>query len=53
MIRVLIVDDHPLVAEGLAAVLGKESDIEVVGVARTALEAEEIAKRESSQVVMI
>jgi DNA-binding NarL/FixJ family response regulator len=53
VIRVLIVDDHPLVAEGLAAVLGKESDIEVVGVARTALEAEEIAKREALHVVMM
>ena len=31
--RLLIVDDHPSTATGLAAVLGRETDIEVVGVA--------------------
>jgi DNA-binding NarL/FixJ family response regulator len=31
MIRVLVVDDHPLVRQGLAAVLGGAHDIEVVG----------------------
>lgn len=40
-IRVLLVDDHPLVREGIAARLGSESGIEVVGEAgdaETALE---------------
>ena len=53
MIRVLIVDDHPLVAEGVEAVLQREPDIQVVGVARTAVEAEEIARRDHPQVVMM
>jgi DNA-binding NarL/FixJ family response regulator len=53
VIRVLIVDDHPLVAAGLAAVLRQETDIQVVGVAATALEAEEIAKREAPNVVLM
>jgi DNA-binding NarL/FixJ family response regulator len=53
VIRVLVVDDHPLVAEGLGAVLGRESDIEVVGVAGTASEAEEIARRESPDVALM
>jgi DNA-binding NarL/FixJ family response regulator len=35
MIRVLIVDDHPIVREGVAAVLERERDIEVVGAAGT------------------
>jgi DNA-binding NarL/FixJ family response regulator len=33
MIRVLIVDDHPIVREGVAAVLEREPDIRVVGAA--------------------
>jgi DNA-binding NarL/FixJ family response regulator len=35
MIRVLIVDDHPIVREGVTAVLEREPDIEVVGEADT------------------
>ncbi len=35
MIRVLIVDDHPIVREGVTGVLAREPDIEVVGEADT------------------
>jgi DNA-binding NarL/FixJ family response regulator len=35
MIRVLIVDDHPIVREGVTAVLEREADIHVVGSADT------------------
>lgn len=38
-ISILIVDDHPIVREGVAAVLGGESDMKVVGEAKDGLEA--------------
>ena len=38
-IRVLVVDDHPLMREGVAAVLGAEGDMVVVGEASTGREA--------------
>ena len=37
--RVLIADDHPVVREGLAAMLSKQPDIEVVGDAGNGREA--------------
>lgn len=33
MIRILVVDDHPSTAHGLAALLDRQADLEVVGVA--------------------
>ena len=38
-IRLLIVDDHPIVREGIAAVLSQEDDVDVVGEAANGLEA--------------
>jgi DNA-binding NarL/FixJ family response regulator len=33
LIRVAVVDDHPVVAQGMASLLGAEADVRVVGVA--------------------
>lgn len=45
MIRLMIADDQPLVRAGLAALLGAEDDIDVVGVAADGDEALELAVR--------
>ncbi|MBW3662520.1 MAG: response regulator transcription factor [Actinobacteria bacterium] len=52
-IRVLIVDDHVMVAQGLSEVLGAEADMEVVGQARTMHEAELCAGRFEPDVVVM
>ena len=41
MIKVLIVDDHRLLIDGLCSILENQSDIEVIGVAKDGLEAVE------------
>src|ERR1041385_5027046 len=38
-IRVLIVDDHPVIIDGLRRMLGRERDIEVIGSSGTGSEA--------------
>lgn len=53
VIRVLIVDDHAMVAEGLRDALSAHDDIEVVGGAGTARHAEELVERLRPDVVVM
>jgi DNA-binding NarL/FixJ family response regulator len=53
MIRVLIVDDHPIVREGVTAVLERERDIEVVGAASTVEEGLRLVARLHPDVVLL
>lgn len=52
-IRLLIVDDQPLVRRGLALMLSMEPDMEVVGEAGDGIEAIELARRHRPDVVLM
>jgi two-component system response regulator DesR len=52
MIRVVIAEDEAIVAGALAALLGIERDIEVVGTAYTGREALELVRREHPDVLL-
>ncbi|MGE5507678.1 MAG: response regulator transcription factor [Chitinophagales bacterium] len=51
--RVVLVDDHAVVREGLAILLGRCSDLEVVGEAGSAAEALEVVERTRPAVVVM
>lgn len=52
-LRVVIVDDHKLVAEGVAATLGAAPDIEVVGLGGTAASAVDLVRVYQPEVVLL
>jgi DNA-binding NarL/FixJ family response regulator len=52
-IRVVVVDDHPVVRQGLVAVLEDEADLEVVGAVGSADEALSLVRREQPDVVLL
>lgn len=53
MIRVLIVDDHPVVRDGIAATLTDEPDFEVAGAAGSIAQAVATCAREHPDVVLL
>jgi DNA-binding NarL/FixJ family response regulator len=53
VIRVLLVDDHPVVRSGLAGLLAAEDDLEVVGEAGDGMEAVSLAERLQPDVVLM
>jgi DNA-binding NarL/FixJ family response regulator len=53
MIRVMVVDDHPIVRQGLVSVLSDEDDLEVVGEAGSGREAVAHAARLRPDVVLL
>src|SRR3972149_3927792 len=53
MIKVLIVDDHPLIRKGINTLLGVYDDIEVVGEAENSTEALEICEKYNPDIVLM
>ena len=53
MIRVLLVDDHELMREGLRAILERERDVDVVGEASSGREAVELARTLEPDIVVM
>ena len=53
MISVVIVDDHRVVAEGLAKLIAETDDVEVVGIACTLAEATSMLEERNPQVVLL
>ncbi|WP_405583714.1 response regulator [Streptomyces sp. NBC_01190] len=52
-IRVLLADDHPVVRQGLAAMLGAEADLEVVGEASSGPQAEALSAALAPDIVLM
>ena len=53
VVRVLIVDDHPVVRAGLASLLRRQTGLKLTGAAHSAEEAMEILKRSSADVMLL
>jgi two-component system, NarL family, response regulator DevR len=52
-LRVLVVQDHPLLASAIARILESEADLTVCGIARSGAEAVAVSKREKAAVVLM
>lgn len=52
-IRILIVDDHTLVRDGLNTILSRQAEFEVVGEASNGLEATQLARELSPDVILM
>jgi two-component system, NarL family, response regulator DevR len=52
-LRVLVVQDHPLLGSAIAAILALEPDIKVCGIARTGADAVAVALRDKAAIVLM
>src|SRR5215831_15041053 len=52
-IRVLVAEDHPIVADGIVAILAKAKDMLIVGLARDGGEAIELLKQHQPDILLL
>jgi DNA-binding NarL/FixJ family response regulator len=52
-IRIIVVDDHPIVRDGLIAILGTQPDFQVIGKAGTGTEAVQLAEQLKPDVLLL
>jgi two-component system, NarL family, nitrate/nitrite response regulator NarL len=52
-IRIVVVDDHPIIREGLVSILGREADMAIVGIGGTARDAVELAEQHLPHVMLL
>ena len=53
MIRVMAVDDHPLLREGIAALIGSEDDMELIGEASNGREALDLFRKHQPDITLM
>jgi len=52
-IKLLIVDDHPMIREGLVAMLGQNQDLDIIGCCSNAQEALEFVNRNAPDIILM
>jgi DNA-binding NarL/FixJ family response regulator len=52
-IKILVVDDHPVVRSGLVGMLGKQNELEIVGEASTGRDALDLVQKKNPDVVLV
>jgi len=53
MIKILLADDHKLLIDGLAAILEKQEDFRLIGVAKNGLESVELAGKHKPDIILM
>lgn len=53
MIQILIIDDHPLVGDGIATMLREEDHLQITGVCKTGKEAIEFLQDNSPEIILL